>query len=165
MSARRFWGWLTLYLVLAGLLIFWFVNNCLIAIDPQAETCIDARILLINLNDRTPQKGELYAFYSPDTASPVYHPGTRMIKRAVGAPGDVVVIAPDLTISVNGKAVGHGFQHLKTNDPEILKRFLGTREIKPGRWWMMGDKDSSFDSRYWGTLPEANIYGRAYVLF
>ena len=165
MSARRYWGRLFICLLLTLLLVVWFTRNWRIAIDPQAETCIDARILLIDLNDRKPVKGALYAFYSPAAASPVYKAGTRMIKRAVGGPGDVVQIDSAETITVNGHLVGKGFFHLKTDDPAVRRRFYGERVVASDRWWMMGDAPSSFDSRYWGSLPEENIYGRAYVLF
>ena len=148
MSARRYWGWLVISLLLTVLLIVWFTHNWRIAIDPQAETCIDARILLIDLNDRKPVKGALYAFYSPAAASPVYKAGTRMIKRAVGGPGDVVQIDLAETITVNGHLVGKGFFHLKTDDPAVRRRFYGERVVASGRWWMMGDAPSSFDSRY-----------------
>lgn len=165
LSARRYWGWLAICLLLTVLLIVWFTRNWRIAIDPQAETCIDARILLIDLNDRKPVKGALYAFHSPTTASPVYKAGTRMIKRAAGGPDDVVVIDSNENIMINGHLVGKGFFHLKTTDPVVRRKFYGQRTVGAGRWWMMGDAPSSFDSRYWGSLPEENIYGRAYVLF
>lgn len=165
LSSRRYWAWLTICLVLTLLLVVWFTRNWRIAIDPQAETCIDARILLIDLIDRKPIKGELYAFYSPTSASPVYRAGTRMIKRAAGEPGDVVLIDENETITINGELVGKGFFHLRTDDPAVRRKFYGERVVAAGHWWMMGDAPTSFDSRYWGSLPEENIYGRAYVLF
>ncbi len=165
LSARRYWRLLVICLALTVLMVVWFTLNWRIAIDPQAETCIDARILLIDLKDRKPVKGALCAFYSPATASPVYKAGTRMIKRAVGGPGDVVLIDSAETITANGHFVGKGFFHLKTDDPVVRRKFYGERTVGAGRRWMMGDAPSSFDSRYWGSLPEENIYGRAYVLF
>ena len=165
MSARRYWMRLAISLVVISVGIYFFIGNYRIAIDPQEDTCIDARVLLIDLNDRDIKKGALYAFTSPSSASPVYKTGTRMIKRAVGAPGDTIFIHPNELITVNGQPVGHGFAHLGSAVFEVKKKFMGVRIVPEGHWWMMGDRQMSFDSRYWGSLPQENIYGRAYVLF
>mgnify|MGYP001098272042 CR=1 FL=1 len=42
---------------------------------------------------------------------------------------------------------------------------LGDDIVPPGHLWMMGATADSFDSRYWGFLPERQVIGRAYVLW
>ena len=59
-----------------------------------------------------------------------------------------------------------------TNMIKILKgseiepeRFDRDYIVEPGHYFMMGEHFRSYDSRYWGTVHENQIVGRAYPLF
>ena len=77
--------------------------------------------------------------------------GIRLIKRVVGVAGDRIE-AHDGTLYVNGQAAPGHAGHIP----------FGPVEVPADHVFVMGDnRDNSFDSRYWGPLPVANVYGRA----
>lgn len=84
-------------------------------------------------------------------------PRQSFIKRIIGLPGDHVVIWGG-TVYVNGHKlmesyVPAGFQDF-ADYPEIT--------VPPEEYYVLGDhRSSSNDSRFWGCLPEADIFGRA----
>jgi conjugal transfer pilin signal peptidase TrbI len=43
--------------------------------------------------------------------------------------------------------------------------FYRDDRVPPGHLWMTGATADSFDSRYWGFLPERQVIGRAYTLW
>lgn len=148
--------------VLAGL---YFQSRFTVAIDRQSVTSLDARVMLVDMKDRVPRKGEIFAFYAPRSVSPVMEPGTLMVKIFVAQPGDTVEIRPDKTIRVNGEVKAKGLAHLHEASPEALSRFYGRRTLGEDEWWVLGTNAWSFDSRYWGAVSAKNVLGRAYVLW
>jgi len=134
-----------------------------------------------------PTRGEIMVF----STSGINHlqQGTHYIKRMTGTPGDTVQIKPPKLI-INGEAIMEperigqiarmekigdwapayaGFNpsgNLRYNDPG---RTLATENdmvlLAPGYYYAMGDNSfNSFDSRYWGPVPERNLLGPASVV-
>jgi len=107
-------------------------------------------------------RGDIVIFDSP-------RDGTRLIKRIVGVGGDTVHLI-DGELSVNGESLtadtgrievfGERVAALNLHDgggPDIA----GMR-IPAGMVLAIGDhRGSSLDGRYFGLVPEAEIYGRA----
>lgn len=131
-----------------------------------------------------PKRGDIVVFRFPDNPSVDY------IKRVVGLPGDRIAYY-NKQLYVNGKraalaalgpyvGVGQsrsmtGAIHFLENLSDIRHSILikdgqpsveGTFVVPDGHYFVMGDnRDNSNDSRYWGTVPEANLVGKAFLIW
>jgi len=127
-----------------------------------------------------PSRGEVIVCYAPDS-------GTRLVKRVVGVPGDVVELRNEV-LFINGKALDYTVDDPKPfkadlfEDPTPLlaREKLGNTEhfvmvlpnraalrsfratvIPEGKYFVMGDsRDNSHDSRFFGTVARDQIIGR-----
>lgn len=128
-----------------------------------------------------PQRGDIVIFSSPID-------GTRLIKRLIAVPGDVVEMR-DQKLLINGKPAQHAQAELK---PEpiagdnvgkalhLQESLLGNArriqlmqqgaaysnfgplQVPPGHFVMLGDnRDNSADSRVFGFVPRHLLIGRA----
>lgn len=131
---------------------------------------------------RNPRRGDVVVFSSP-------RDGTRLVKRVIGLPGDVIELREDALI-VNGRPVryqsiaaerlpdvapadraSHIFAveqlpehaHFVAAFPAVpAMRNFGPAQVPTGDYFMMGDnRDDSFDSRYFGPVERRRIVGRA----
>jgi signal peptidase I len=125
-----------------------------------------------------PHRGDVFVFRTnhipglredPQTGSPFY------IKRLAGLPGDELSIDPPF-LYIDGKiAEGFGFAR-------VMAAKLPYRGYAPGRdylsepkqsfvvpkdgYFAMGDNSyNSYDSRYWGPVPQENLVGRGLFVY
>ena len=109
---------------------------------------------------RKPKRGDIVVFVYP------VDPTKDFIKRLIAVGGETVQIK-DGTIFINGKEV---------TDPRIRRTYYYNRgdygaegqtvHVPTGYVFVMGDNSgSSYDSRYWGFVPESNIIGKADLIF
>ncbi len=131
-----------------------------------------------------PERGDIVVFRYPK------NPGVDYIKRVIGLPGDRISYYKK-QVMVNGKpakqvsmgrytGVGQGSnmtgaehlsEDLMTVEHDILVNrgapsVEGVFEVPKGHYFVMGDnRDNSNDSRYWGTVPEANLVGKAFFIW
>lgn len=100
----------------------------------------------------SPKTGDIIVFYLP------LDPGQEYIKRVIGLPGD--------TVEINGRQVYVNQQLL--DEPYIAARTIstGTWAVPEGQLFVMGDnRNNSSDSRAWGTVPLADVVGKALVVY
>lgn len=132
--------------------------------------------------DGLPERGDVVVFRWPRD------PSTDFIKRIVGVPGDHLVYR-DKTLYVNGEVAmleADGVYAAPGPSADVRYRMveqLGPVRhhvvidpnrpsedfelvVPPGQYFAMGDnRDGSFDSRGWGTVPEKNLVGRAFLIW
>ena len=109
---------------------------------------------------RKPQRGDIIVFVYPKD------PTKDFIKRLIAVGGETVSIK-DGAIYIDGN---------KVTDPRIAHTYYYNRgdygaegqtvHVPPGFVFVMGDNSgSSYDSRYWGFVPEMSIIGKADLIF
>jgi len=132
----------------------------------------------------SPKRGDVMVFRFPGDESVNY------IKRVVGLPGDHIVYR-DKKLYINGQlmaqtavdvyeysesgqrripaqryretlnGVAHDILLSESGDPTPLEF-----TVPEAQYFVMGDnRDRSNDSRYWGTVPERNIVGKAFLIW
>jgi signal peptidase I len=100
-------------------------------------------------------RGDTIVFWAPEDSSRSY------IKRVIGVPGDVIEIV-DGTVILNGKSLDEPYLIDINRDRMSMTR----RVVEPGHYFVLGDhRNSSNDSRSWGTVPRDAIYGKAVFVY
>lgn len=112
--------------------------------------------------------------------------GTDFIKRVIGLPGDHIVYR-NKTLYINGvvmpRQIGGSYDGPNPMGAQLDEEQLGnvthgtltlpgytSREgewtVPPNEYFMMGDnRDNSWDSRYWGFVPEKDLVGKAFFIW
>lgn len=97
------------------------------------------------------QRGDVIVFRFPEDPSRSY------IKRVIGLPGETVSIR-DGTVFVDGQAL---------SEPYVIPRYRDHSDRPPkvvpnGEYYVLGDhRNTSNDSRTWGTVAESFVTGKA----
>ena len=129
----------------------------------------------------TLERGDILVF------DPPHEEDLKLVKRLIGLPGDTLEMRNKL-LFVNGEPVDEPYvRHEDLGDDihpwmpwqeEVVLRdgsdgdYSPTRDnrgplvIPPDRYFMLGDnRDTSFDSRYWGLLEGWRLEGRAVLVY
>lgn len=131
-----------------------------------------------------PKRGDIVVFRFPK------EPTVDYIKRVIGLPGDKVAYydkklyindAPVKQVTL-GNYLGRGQGEDMTGSEHLLEDLAGVEHsilirngspsvegafvVPKGSYFVMGDnRDNSNDSRYWGTVPEENLVGKAFFIW
>jgi signal peptidase I len=132
----------------------------------------------VSYNFVKPHRGDVFVFRTnhilgiredPETGAPFY------IKRLAGLPGDTLQIRPPFLYIDGKKAEGFGFARVMAAKFSYRGYALGGNYLaEPNRsfvvpehgYFAMGDNSyNSYDSRYWGSVPEENLVGRGLFVY
>lgn len=132
-----------------------------------------------------PERGDVVVFRYPE------NPQIDYIKRVVGLPGDTVsyhnkvlsingvkavqIDRPQRYIGSGGGSMMTGARHMTESLADLEYDILVMPErptydfeytVPEGRYFVMGDnRDNSRDSRFWGTVPDENLIGKAFLIW
>jgi signal peptidase I len=131
---------------------------------------------------RRVQRGDIVVFHYP------VNPAQHFVKRVIGVPGDRIRLV-NKQVFVNGTALKEPYVRLSRPADDLFRDDFPRLDVAPGEtpeWWVllrklvedghlivpqghyfvMGDnRDNSYDSRYWGFVPQGNIIGRPLVIY
>ena len=147
------------------------------AIDTGDQVFVDK----FSYNFVRPHRGDVFVFRTDNIPAIPGDPETGehsfYIKRLAGLPGDTLRIDPPL-LYANGKlAERFGFKRVMdrkdgyqgySNPPNAtyLNSPKATFRLPDHSYFAMGDNSyNSFDSRYWGPVPEPNLVGRGLFVY
>jgi len=124
-----------------------------------------------------PERGDVMVFRFPEDGS------TNYIKRVIGLPGDRIRYRGK-QLFINDKLVAREFvarlppmerwrEQVGGVEHDIyltMGRVAGNGEgewlVPEGHYFVMGDnRDNSNDSRFWGTVPDSHVVGKAFAIW
>ena len=144
------------------------------AVDTGDQVFVDK----FSYNFVKPHPGDVFVFRTnhipgiredPEAGSPFY------IKRLVGVPGDRLRIDSPFLFINGKKAEGYGFARVMEAKPpyrgygpgrDYLANPMSSVTVPSNGYFAMGDNSyNSYDSRYWGPVPEENLVGRGLLVY
>lgn len=113
--------------------------------------------------------GDIVAFAIPQTILPLVRErgwirdDNHLLKRVVGVVGDQVCFR-DQGVFLNDAYVGE--RSLVDSLGRPMPQLMGCHTVQPGQVWvMLKGQPLSLDSRYFGAVDTATIYGKAVSIF
>jgi signal peptidase I len=138
------------------------------------------------------KRGDVVVFRFPTEDKNSPHHGKDFIKRAVGLPGDVVEIKRK-KVFINGEPLDESYTNFVEDyvipsarmltEPGALQKHwaggvlgqvagesirdnFGPVTVPPDHYLVMGDnRDQSYDSRFWGPMPDKYLKGKAWFVY
>jgi signal peptidase I len=96
-----------------------------------------------------PKRGDIIAFRHERSAPAVY------LKRVIGLPGERVSVRRGI-VSIDGRPLAENYVRFAD------RRSFADVTVPPDAYYVLGDnRANSDDSRSWGTVPAADVIGKA----
>ena len=130
----------------------------------QFSGCLSQKIFLVSKSERQVVRGGMYAV-NLDRDLRIAKSGSKLIKIVAAKGGDTVRVE-DNGVWVNEKIFLpvplQGIAGRLQIDLASLKK---TITVPANELFLVGNTDKSYDSRFWGTIDEKNVLGRAVTLW
>lgn len=110
-----------------------------------------------------PKRGDIIVFEYP------LEPEKDFIKRVIAVPGDRIKMV-NKKVFLNGQPLNEPY--VRYESEMVFPEYVNPRDnfeeitVPKGYYFVMGDnRDASFDSRFWGFVPEKSIKGEALIIY
>jgi signal peptidase I len=107
-------------------------------------------------------RGDIIVFHkTPADNSPGI---TDLVKRVVGLPGETISSRGD-TVLIDGRAIAEPWLPKLVGQCAQAAFDIPRTVIAPRHYFVMGDcRGNSYDSRYWGTVPQSYVVGKVFLV-
>jgi signal peptidase I len=108
-----------------------------------------------------PKRGDIVVFHTPPLAAVRCSSGGTYVKRLIGLPGELWE-ERNGDVFINGRRLDEPYIRPARRDT----RTIAAIRIPHGRYFMMGDnRNSSCDSRRWGTVARSSLIGKVIATY
>jgi signal peptidase I len=138
-------------------------------------------------NFRHPERGEIVVFKTKGIAG-ISNQDQFYIKRLIGLPGETISIGEDRHLRIDGRRLDNKTPHFENlysfdlNTPPRDSEYSGhvleddphsslrtpedTVRVPDNCYFVCGDNTvNSYDSRYWGGVPQQNVIGKSFFVY
>lgn len=125
-----------------------------------SDKCLPGSVFLVHVGE-LPHAGELALFKSPKTD--ILPAGINIIKVVAAEAGQTITVTP-FDVSNGEKTFPAPIESAAKALNINVNDLVGSREVEPEHYFMLGLLPGSYDSRFFGTISKSKVVGRAYLV-
>lgn len=156
-------GMLLLMLMISAFFVY-FCMRYTFAYNKSISDCLNTKFFLVDSWDKNVKRGDL-AVFRMEKENRYFKKGLKWIKLVGAQGGDTVKVTyDDMTVNNDIRYkinLWYTLSKLKMDISEVTPELT----LKPDELFMIGETQTSYDSRYWGPIQKQDIIGRAYAIF